>query len=229
MPFKVRCELVSFVGDPDRFPCHFDYKIGDGFTYDGEKFDGRVCNGLLKSMVSVIWDTVFYGPGDDDRFLYMYSGLSAKDPSMKKYDGIGFRPLKEPPEGADPRHMGMIPAKMPETLIKRPRSFVCEDTRTGAHFMCEPIGLADRGDMLTHYNREMSLLDKIKDEPGLSVLIVEKKDSPLRTRELHKLGLKASPTSEIRFEDCIVPVSNRVGPIGSGMREIQKRLKGTTR
>ena len=48
MPFKVRCKLVSFVGDPDRFPCHFDYKIGDGFTYDGEKFDGRVCNGLLK-------------------------------------------------------------------------------------------------------------------------------------------------------------------------------------
>ena len=34
MPFKVRCKLVAFTGDPDRFPCHFDYKIGDEFTYD---------------------------------------------------------------------------------------------------------------------------------------------------------------------------------------------------
>ena len=41
MPFKVRCKLVSFVGDPERFPCQFDYNIGDAFTYNGEKFDGR--------------------------------------------------------------------------------------------------------------------------------------------------------------------------------------------
>jgi hypothetical protein len=169
MPFKVRCRLVAFVGDPERFPCHFDYKIGDEFTYNGEKFDGRICNGLLKNMASVIWDTVFYWPVDDERFLYLYTGLSAKDPGMKQYDGIGFRPLKKAPEGADPRHLRAISAELPKTLIKRPRSFICDDTRTGACFVCEPVGLADSGDMRTHYNREMSILEKIKEEPGMTI------------------------------------------------------------
>lgn len=169
MPYKVRCKLVSFTGDPDRFPCHFDYHIGDSFTYDGEKFEGRVCNGLLKNMASVIWDTVFFGTGQETKFIYLYSGLSARDPSMKKYDGIGFRPLKKPPEGADERYLQNIPSELPIKLIKTVRSFTCDDTRTGAHFICEPIGLANGGDMLTHYNRAMDILDNIKKEPGMTV------------------------------------------------------------
>jgi hypothetical protein len=169
MPFKVRCKLTAFTGDPERFPCHFDYKIGDEFTYDGEKFEGRICNGLLKNMAPVVWDTIFYGPGDYNRMLYLYSGLSARDPSMEKYDGIGFRPLKEAPEGADPRYLKMISAELPKSLVKRPRTFVCDDTRTGAAFVCEPVGIANGGDMLTHYNRAMDVLEKIKGEPGMTV------------------------------------------------------------
>jgi uncharacterized repeat protein (TIGR04076 family) len=41
MPFKVKCKLVAFQGDAKNFPCHFDYKIGDEFTYNGEKFEGK--------------------------------------------------------------------------------------------------------------------------------------------------------------------------------------------
>jgi uncharacterized repeat protein (TIGR04076 family) len=149
MPYKVRCKLAAFMGDPERFPCHFDYKIGDEFTYDGEIFEGKICNGLLKNMAPVIWDTVFYGPGDYNRMIYLYSGLRARDLSMKKYDGVGFRPLKKPPEGADPKHLKFMPAEPPKGLIKRARGFVCDDTRTGAYFTCEPIALADGGDMKT--------------------------------------------------------------------------------
>ena len=169
MPFKVKCTLVSFIGDPERFPCHFDYQIGESFTYDGAKFDGRICNGLLRNMVGVIWDTVFYGYGEENRFLYLYTGLSARDPSKKQYDGIGFRPLKEAPKGADPRHLAAFSAELPKALIPKPRRFICEDTRTGACFECKPVGLADGGDMLTHYNREMSILEKIKAKPGMTV------------------------------------------------------------
>lgn len=169
MPFKVRCKLVAFTGDPDRFPCHFDYKIGDEFTYNGEIFEGKICNGLLKNMAPVLWETIFYGAGDYNRMLYLYAGLSARDPSMKKYDGVGFRPLKKAPEGADPRYLSMISADKPKSLVKRPRGFVCDDTRTGAYFTCEPIGIANGGDMLTHYNRAMSILEKVKEEPGMTV------------------------------------------------------------
>jgi len=168
MPFKVRCKLVSFTGDPENFPCHFGYQIGDAFTYDGEKFEGKICNGLLKNMAPVLWNTVFYGSGDYDRMVYLYSGLSARDPGMKKYDGVGFRPLKKVPEGADPKYLRSIPAEPPKDLIKRARGFVCDDTRTGAYFVCEPVDLASGGDMLTYYNRAMSILEKIKEQPGMT-------------------------------------------------------------
>jgi len=51
MPHKVRAKLIGFMGDEEKFPCHFDYKIGDEFTYDGEKFGGRVCRGLMRSVI----------------------------------------------------------------------------------------------------------------------------------------------------------------------------------
>jgi hypothetical protein len=169
MPFKVKCKLVGFQGDVKNFPCHFDYKIGAEFTYDGEKFEGKICNGLLKNMAPVVWNTIFYGAGDYDRMLYLYTGLSARDPALKEYDGIGFRPLKEAPAMADPKYLKSISAELPQNLIKRPRGFVCDDTRTGAFFTCEPIALADGGDMRTHYTREMSVLKKIKNEPGMTI------------------------------------------------------------
>ena len=38
MPFKVRFRLIAFMGDEEEYPCHFGYKIGDEFVYDGEQF-----------------------------------------------------------------------------------------------------------------------------------------------------------------------------------------------
>ena len=71
--------------------------------------------------------------------------------------------------GADPKHLRSISADPPKSLIKRTRGFICDDTRTGAYFTCEPIALADGGDMKTHYNRAMSILEKIKKQPGMTV------------------------------------------------------------
>ena len=41
--FKVRCRLTSFEADEERFPCHFNYKIGDEFYYDGVYLTGADC------------------------------------------------------------------------------------------------------------------------------------------------------------------------------------------
>ncbi|HEY96381.1 MAG TPA: hypothetical protein G4O15_15760 [Dehalococcoidia bacterium] len=185
MPFKVKCTLVSFTGDPENFPCHFNYEIGDSFTYDGERFEGRICNGLLKNMASVIWNTVFYGRGDYDRMIYLYSGLSARDPEMKKYDGVGFRPLKGVPEGTDPKYLSGIPAAPPDTLIKRQRGFTCDDTRTGARFICEPVDLANGGDMLTYYNRAMDILEKVKEQPGMTADEILQKYNDFEREEVY--------------------------------------------
>lgn len=169
MPFKVRCRFKGFVGDPDSYPCHFDYKIGDYFTYDGEKFEGRICNGLLKNMSLEIWNTFFYGNNEDDRMLYLYSGFSARDEKMKEYDGIGYRPLRSAPKGASYDYILNTQARIPKRLVKRIRGFVCDDTKTGAYFACEPVDLAKGGDLLPYYKRQMSILEKVKEEPGMTV------------------------------------------------------------
>jgi alkylation response protein AidB-like acyl-CoA dehydrogenase len=49
----------------------------------------------------------------------------------------------------------------------------------------------------------------------MSFLLVEKERSPFSARELHKLGLRSFPTSELSFNDCPVPRGNLVDP-GTG-------------
>ena len=173
MPYKVRCKLVSFTGDPDRFPCHFDYHIGDSFTYDGEKFEGRVCNGLLKNMASVIWDTIFFGPGKETKFLYLYSGLSARDPSMKKYDGIGFRNVLKtivPPPydmaNLTPPNAFVWPPHGERTVAKDV-TVICPDSRTSMLMKLEAFDLADKGHALPYFRRMMTILNKVMKNQGI--------------------------------------------------------------
>ena len=75
--FKVRCKFVSFLGDAERFPCHFHYKTGDEFYYDGVHFTGRICPGLLASMMPVIWTTHLMGNRCYENIMFRYRGLDA--------------------------------------------------------------------------------------------------------------------------------------------------------
>ena len=168
MPFKVKGKLIGFMNDVDRFPCHFDYKIGEEFTYDGETIEGRICPGVLLTMVPTVWQTFFTGKRAYERIIFKYSGLSLKDESMKQYDGIGFRPLKEAPEGSGGRSGIVVSPEIP-TGLKGGGSFACADCRTSAYFSVEPIDLATGGYTVPYYRREMSILEKIKAEPGLTV------------------------------------------------------------
>jgi hypothetical protein len=168
MPFKVRGKLIGFMNDVERFPCHFDYKIGEEFTYDGETIEGRICPGVLLTMVPSVWQTFFSDKRAYERIIFKYSGLSLKDESMKEYDGIGFRPLKEAPEGSGDKQRIVATPERPEAL-KGGGSFACADCRTSAYFLVEPIDLASGGYTVPYYKREMSILEKVKSRPGIIV------------------------------------------------------------
>jgi len=185
MPFKVRCRFVRFLGDPERYPCHFNYQEGDEFTYDGERYEGRICNGLLNNMGHVIWNTFFYGNQEDDRMIYLYSGASARDPDMVKYDGLGYRPLRSVPGAPDTRFYKVGPFQRHTSLIKRSRGFVCDDDKTGAYFVCEPMGLASGGDLITYYKRQMNILEKVKAEPGMTVKQILEKFTQWEREEIY--------------------------------------------
>ena len=166
MPFKVRCRLNGFMGDAERFPCHFEYKIGDEIIYDGEKFIGRICPGLFGMMQNIL---TLYRVGNNyaAHNVILYSGLSVRNPDMKKYDGKGWSPLKKVPEGADLKKVKFISDKQ-QTEPMKGSVFVCGDIRTAAYFICEPYDLVDAGDAMPYYRREMAILDKIKSKPGMT-------------------------------------------------------------
>ena len=184
MPFKVRGKLIGFMNDVDRFPCHFDYKMGEEFTYDGERIEGRICPGVLLTMVPTVWQTFFSGRRAYERIIFKYSGLDAKDPGMKEYDGIGFRPLKEAPEGSGEKSGIVVTPERP-TGLKGGGSFACADCRTSAYFSVEPIDLASGGYTLPYYKREMSILQKVKENPGMTVEEILQKFTDFERDEIH--------------------------------------------
>jgi uncharacterized repeat protein (TIGR04076 family) len=150
--FKVKCTLTAFEGDEKTYPCHFNYKIGDEFYYDGVNFTGRICPGLLAPMMPVVYGVYLLGNKYFENVMYRYRGHDARDDAMKKFDGAGFRPL-EAPDVKTPKAMG--------------GHFVCGDTRTLAHFSCEAVDISDSDYAQPFYRREIAILDKIGQEPGI--------------------------------------------------------------
>lgn len=61
---------------------------------------------------------------------------------------------------------------------------------------------------------------------GISLLLVER-DTPgfTRGRKLNKVGMHSQDTSELIFENCVVPVSNRLGEEGKGFRYMMMNLQ----
>ena len=166
--FKVRCKLVSFVGNEELFPCHFNYKIGDEFYYDGVYFTGRICPGLLASMMAVIHGVFLLGHKYSENVMFRYRGLDARDPSMAKYDGVGFRPLEKLPEGV-PEKLAQLSPLAAKNEKAKGGHFTCGDTRNLAEFSCEAVDLSDSEYAQPFYRREIAILEKIEAEPGIKI------------------------------------------------------------
>src|SRR6516162_11928023 len=69
--------------------------------------------------------------------------------------------------------------------------------------------------------------DKSKGTHGLSAFVVEKGTKGFRPgKKENKLGLRASDTSELIFEDCEVPRENLLGKEGDGFSDAMRVLDG---
>lgn len=53
---------------------------------------------------------------------------------------------------------------------------------------------------------------------GITGFLVHKNESIFEARDIRKMGMYASPLSELSFVDCRVPVENRLGEEGEGQR-----------
>jgi len=69
--------------------------------------------------------------------------------------------------------------------------------------------------------------DQAKGSHGISALLIEKaRKGFLVPKTEEKLGIRASDTAEFVFEDCRVPVENRLGEEGQGFRIAMSGLDG---
>ncbi len=165
--YKVRCKLVKFEGDEQAFPCHFNYKIGEEFYYDGVYFTGRICPALLAPMMPVIYGVHLLGQKFCENIPYRYRGLDARDAAMIPYDGVGFRPRKEITDAMKEKTSGVLPLTS-KTEKAKGAHFVCSDARTLAHFSCDPVDLSDSEYCLPFYRRSIAILERIEAELGIS-------------------------------------------------------------
>ncbi|MGA3035505.1 MAG: acyl-CoA dehydrogenase [Acidobacteriaceae bacterium] len=73
----------------------------------------------------------------------------------------------------------------------------------------------------------IAVTDKSKGTHGLSAFIVEKGSKGFRPgKKENKLGLRASDTSELIFEDCEIPEENLLGAEGEGFIDAMRVLDG---
>jgi alkylation response protein AidB-like acyl-CoA dehydrogenase len=73
----------------------------------------------------------------------------------------------------------------------------------------------------------IAVTDKSKGARGLSAFVVEKGTPGFRAgKKENKLGLRASDTSELIFEDCAIPAENLLGNEGEGFIDAMRILDG---
>jgi len=73
----------------------------------------------------------------------------------------------------------------------------------------------------------IAVTDKTQGTRGLSAFVVERGTPGFRAgKKENKLGLRASDTSELIFEDCVIPAENLLGKLGEGFKDSMRVLDG---
>jgi uncharacterized repeat protein (TIGR04076 family) len=176
--FKVKATVIAFAGDTKKYPCHFNYKIGDEIIWTGAELKGRVCPAILASLSQKIDGMYKAGPRYVDNGFYYpfwYAPVSEYDPDYKKYDGIGFRNVLKTIEEPQYHMAHLRPANSftwppyPQRTVNRGVFVQCGDLRTATTLKLEAIDIADDGDCVTYFRRMMVILSKVLAKPGIAI------------------------------------------------------------
>ncbi len=144
---------------------------------------------------------IFLAGDDNQRRKYM--------PKLATGEWLAAWGLTEPGSGSDA-------SGARTTAIKRGDRYVLNGNKTfitNGHYADVVVVIA--------------VTDKSKGTHGLSAFIVEKGTKGFRPgKKENKLGLRASDTSELIFEDCEIPAENLLGNEGEGFIDAMRVLDG---
>ena len=131
-------------------------------------------------------------------------------PRLAGGEWLGAWGLTEPGSGSDA-------GGMRTTAVRRGGDWVLNGSKTfitnGSYADCALVlALTDR-EKATH--------------GGISAFLVERGTAGFRAgKKENKLGLRASDTGELIFEDCVIPAENMLGTEGSGFKDAMRVLDG---
>jgi alkylation response protein AidB-like acyl-CoA dehydrogenase len=142
--------------------------------------------------------------------------LAGTEEQKKKYisklatgEHIGAWGLTEPSAGSDAGSARM-------TAVRKGKTWVLNGTKT----FCTNGHYADALVVI-------AVTDRAAHTHGLSAFIVDKGAKGFRPgKKENKLGLRASDTAELIFEDCVIPAENLLGKEGDGFIDAMRVLDG---
>ena len=144
---------------------------------------------------------VFAAGNEDQKRKYM--------PKLASGEFIGAWGLTEPGSGSDAGSARM-------TAVRKGNNWVLNGTKTfctNGHYADVVLVLA--------------VTDRAARTHGLSAFVVEKGTKGFRPgKKENKLGLRASDTAELIFEDCVIPAENLVGKECDGFIDAMRILDG---
>jgi alkylation response protein AidB-like acyl-CoA dehydrogenase len=131
-------------------------------------------------------------------------------PKLASGQWLGAWGLTEPSSGSDAGGMRTTAVKQGDKWILNGNKIFITN---GSHADCALV---------------LAVTDKAKGtHGGISAFLVEKGTPGFRPgKKENKLGLRASDTSELIFEDCAIPAENLVGVEGEGFKDAMRVLDG---
>ncbi|MGE0405998.1 MAG: acyl-CoA dehydrogenase [Candidatus Korobacteraceae bacterium] len=156
---------------------------------------------IVAAHTSLCTNHIFISGTDEQKRKYV--------PGLASGEKIGAWGLTEPGSGSDAGSARM-------TAVRKKDRWVLNGVKT----FCTNGSYAD---VLV----VIAVTDKTAHTHGLSAFLVERGTKGFRPgKKENKLGLRASDTSELIFEDCEIPLGNLLGKEGDGFSDAMRILDG---
>jgi alkylation response protein AidB-like acyl-CoA dehydrogenase len=156
---------------------------------------------IMSVNVSLVCEPIARFGSEDQKKKYL--------PSLASAEYVGSFCLSEPSSGSDAAHMGTRAARTGEDyVLNGTKNFITNGGVAGLYLV-------------------FATTDSAQGARGVSAFLVPAETPGLRPGSPeHKLGIRASTTTQVYFEDCQVPSANRLGGEGEGFRIAMATLDG---
>ncbi len=156
---------------------------------------------IVAAHTSLCTNHIFLAANEEQKRKYI--------PKLASGEFIGAWGLTEPSSGSDAGSARMTAVRKKEGWILNGTKTFC----TNGHYADVVVVIA--------------VTDRAAHTHGLSAFIVEKGTKGFKPgKKENKLGLRASDTAELIFEDCLIPPENLLGKEGDGFIDAMQVLDG---